>query len=269
MRKLVCLVLCFLTACTTVENSAFSPLYFGPGNISVGDAKLKVRQYMRENTKGSNIPMQPEACKSLGIYSLQVKPENYPYNSCLMDADVYYSELRKEIDAKEEAEKQAKQMKRQQEEIENEKIEKKQKLAKEEQEKRDHQKLVSDLKSGIKQPSTGEEVTILYDANDGAFLASSPKIKPDNNYYSFSGMINYMESDNVFVAQLLTDKRYFKVRIPENMKNDFEKTAKVNGWFGVVGKYTQNSDVLLVLFQSIPVPVLDAVYFKAVNFNEN
>ncbi|MEI8573556.1 hypothetical protein J0667_16550 [Methylomonas sp. WH-1] len=263
IRKIIFYPILFLSTCATIDDSVYSPFYFGPDNISIGDARLKVRQFVRENP--NNFSVSRMACDSLGIYAQNSKPINYPLSTCEKEAQEYYAEIRSEIKAKSYSANKDN-LARQQERIDEEirQIAAK-KTAEEEDKKRKKDELKILLKTGKKQPESVEEASIFYDAKQGEALANSPKIKPDNQFYSMVGMINRMDGDNIFVAQLLTSRSYFKVRIPEKLKDEFEKTAKVNGWFGIVGKYTENSEVLLVLLQSVPVPIFDAVYFQSLN----
>lgn len=102
---------------------------------------------------------------------------------------------------------------------------------------------------------------------EGDTLAGSPKIKPDGQPYQLVGGIKLMESENVAIAQLLTEQKYFKFQIPDQLRADFDKSARLNWPVYVAGRYIANSEVTTVLGQTLSVPVFMAEKIKFVPAN--
>lgn len=300
MKKVFTVIVALLLAgCNTLDNSVYNPMYFGPNNMTIDQAKSivinKVRDIDPSNLALFNVV---SICDSLGIYNNNINHMAYPLNACQNDArSEIYAKLKAISDkrdddirerarniasakeearmASEKAREEARilnERKREEERVKNEKkieqdrIESEKKV---EAARVENEKIKTQLKSGDRKPSNIHEAIILYDAEEGYSLASAPKIKPDNAIYTINGRIELIVQEDKFIAVADTkaysesslNKTYFEVKIPAAIKEDFLKKARVNGYFGIVGKYNENAKIQMVLGKVVDIPSFEALYF--------
>ena len=126
------------------------------------------------------------------------------------------------------------------------------------------------LRSGSIQPEDMKQAKIAYDAGDGFAVAKAPKLRPDGQLYALSGLISAAEDGTaVFFGEVTTwsnslipikEFNYIGVRIPKELQDHYFDNARINGWFGLVGRYVDNSSYKNILGSSQTIPVFDAVY---------
>jgi len=129
------------------------------------------------------------------------------------------------------------------------------------------------LRSGSIQPEDMRQAKIAYDAGDGFAVAKSPKLRPDGQLYALSGSISAAEDGTaVFFGEVtnwsnslipIKEFNYIGVRIPKELQDHYFDNARINGWFGIVGRYVDNSSYKNILGSSQQtIPVFDAVYLE-------
>lgn len=132
-----------------------------------------------------------------------------------------------------------------------------------------------ELRAGTRKPKDFKEAVIASSADDGSYLASAPKIRPDNKSYHLYGILDAAGSKPEFTAELLqlhmrslfagewiATNMYFKVRVPKSMQDRYYDTAKIGAKFNLVGRYTGNINYRTVSGETKSMPVFDAVYLE-------
>lgn len=129
-----------------------------------------------------------------------------------------------------------------------------------------------DLRSGETEPTDIDQAKIAYDAGDGYAVAKAPKLRPDGQLYAVSGSISAAEDGTaVFFGKItnwsnslipIKEFNYVGVRIPKELQDHYFENARINGWFGLVGRYVDNSSYKNILGSSQTIPVFDAVYLE-------
>lgn len=133
-------------------------------------------------------------------------------------------------------------------------------------------KFHEDLRSGKIEPTDIDQAKIAYDAGDGYAVAKAPKLRPDGQLYALRGSISAAEDGTaVFFGEVATwsnslipikEFNYVGVRIPKELQDHYFDNARINGWFGIVGRYVDNSSYKNILGSSQTIPVFDAVYLE-------
>lgn len=133
-------------------------------------------------------------------------------------------------------------------------------------------KFHEDLRSGKIEPTDIDQAKIAYDAGDGYAVAKAPKLRPDGKLYSLRGSISAAENGTaVFFGEVTTwsnslipikEFNYVGVRIPKELQDHYFDNARINGWFGIVGRYVDNSSYKNILGSDQTIPVFDAVYLE-------
>ncbi|OQK16669.1 hypothetical protein AU255_01820 [Methyloprofundus sedimenti] len=254
----------------------------------IASAKSKMKLMVDNRTNGYNEPVS--LCKSNGLDYLtddgRKEPFNivYPISDCKSYAQSLISKANEEDLAaklKMEAEKNEKQREEDQRRAEEAKIKKAEIAAEEAERKRQHKVLTTKLKSGKVAPKNWRQAIIAFSANDGAFLASAPKIRPDGKIYSTQGTIALGNKDDTFIAkwfptdaQFLVmrrlgarsrsnlEPRYYKVKVPKLLRKEYYEKAKLGGMFVFVGKYVSNEDYATTNGQNKSMPVFEATYLQ-------
>jgi hypothetical protein len=129
-----------------------------------------------------------------------------------------------------------------------------------------------DIRSGKIKPEDMKQAKIAYDAGDGFAVAKAPKLRPDGQLYALSGLISAAEDRTaVFFGEVATwsnslipikEFNYVGVRIPKELQDHYFDNARINGWFGIVGRYVDNSSYKNILGSGQTIPVFDAVYLE-------
>lgn len=124
-----------------------------------------------------------------------------------------------------------------------------------------------------------------YSAENGADLASAPKIKPDGKLYFLHGKIQLPDDgsagfmanlapseENELLANTLRRARgmgestdYFGVALPDAMEKYYFDNARVGSGFDLVGRYVANMKYSTVGGRELQAPVFEAVYFDLWN----
>lgn len=116
-------------------------------------------------------------------------------------------------------------------------------------------------------------------AKPGGFLASAPKVRPDDELYHLSGRIRQAADDNAFFASLSPTEEnellanalrrsrgmgnstdYFAVVIPPQLEEYYLKNAQIGGGFDLIGRYALNTEYQTVSGKEMQAPVFEAVY---------
>jgi hypothetical protein len=241
---------------TKILDLARKDNYLSPGEICRDSNlfKFKSRNYSHDSLAKC---LENESCLNTQYEINNIVPR-YAITECLRDAESALIQAQKEAAEEEQRNTKAR---------EEEKQKEADKLA---AKKAEDQALEAELKAGKKKPSTFKQALIFYGATDGTGLASAPKIKPDMAYYAMSGIINSANNeDDSIIAKLYTgvylidaSPRYYKVIIPDELKQYYYDTAKIGSIFGVIGRYTENVSYNTVSGEEKSMPVFQADYLK-------
>lgn len=133
-------------------------------------------------------------------------------------------------------------------------------------------KFHEDLRSGKTEPTDIDQAKIAYDAGDGYAVAKAPKLRPDGQLYALNGLISVAEDGStVFFGEVtnwsdslipIKELSYVGVRVPKELQDHYFGNARINGRFGLVGRYVDNSSYKTVLGEKRTIPVFDAVYLE-------
>jgi hypothetical protein len=267
MKKMLMITVLGLTACSLDPKD---PNFLVPYEIAkakeIALEKAKEDLVNQVNIYGGD---NPEILCNNFIGYQGVKPD---YVNCADDARRLYAIKKQRIENEQEAERKriaTEELAERQRELD----ESARKEAEEQQKKAEEAALAEDLKSGVKKPENMNDFMLLYDAENGLSLAGNPKIKPDGKFYGVMGSISIANEDDSFIAESIEDlarvlaympvgeKKYFKIIIPENLKENYNNTARVNGLFRAVGRYVDNETYTTVIGQQKSMPVFEAVYW--------
>lgn len=233
---------------------------------SMEEAQKSIREYVERRIFGYENP--ETVCNQTGLYMDKMGSQIYPFDDCLRYASSVITEAKKEEEAKN------------QEKIKAEQQEEAELAAKKTEEEQKEKNLISDLKSGKKRPASLKEAMLLYDAPFGLDLASAPKIKPDGKLYGVMGTIAVANEDDSFIAESIeglaklidfgaaSEKKYFEIKIPNELKEKYENSAQIGHIFNMVGRYIANAEYNTVSGQVKSMPVFEAVYFSTLGNTE-
>jgi|GEM_PF-982985 len=130
------------------------------------------------------------------------------------------------------------------------------------------------------QPKSFKDHIKLHQAESGQTLPQQPKITPDNKIYFLVGKIENGDSEGFIAKQnygkgaelykllgvrevnSLPPLSYFKVIIPDDLRQNYLDNAKINAGFNFIGRYVGNIQYEMTSGQEKTMPVLQAVYWK-------
>jgi hypothetical protein len=267
---IISLLICLAVPC--LSNAA---LFQSQPLKTVDEAKQKVKYRIHNLSLTGRSYSAEEVCHERGIYIFRNEVIDYPPQECIKDADLFLAELKRQQETEKEASRVEEENRRAAAE-EKKRLESAE-LAKKEAEEKQR---IADLKSGRRAPTNFEEVMVVYEASDGGYLASAPKVRPDGAGYGISGKIAIAREDDSFIASLnynsdneavlkairgynINDTKYFGVKIPDSLKQNYYRSARIGAGFNVVGRYIENQQYKTVAGQTMSMPVFDAVYFKS------
>lgn len=125
------------------------------------------------------------------------------------------------------------------------------------------------IRSGTIQVSNLQDAAIKFDASDASQIIRSPKIKPDGKNYKVGG---YLEkyTDNTFIATTVPTQvigsipfnTRFVVLVPQAFQAKYQNTARVGGGIGLIGRYVGNRNLILVMGNSVTVPIFEMLYVE-------
>ncbi|SET40643.1 hypothetical protein SAMN05216326_12530 [Nitrosomonas marina] len=231
-------------------------------------------------TKVINKRIDFEKTPTIELLCEEMRTENQEYIQCYTDCETRFAtnfssakknheiksqqeERRKEIE-NEKLRREAEELRRQEEIIASEKAEKQRIAA-----------LHDDLRTGKLSPENIDQAKIAYDAGDGYSIANSPKIRPDYQLYALTGTI-YDAQDGTprFIGEVKSWSKslipvmklgYVEVKVPGKLRDHYFNNARINGRFGLVGRYVGNSQYSSIVGTNETAAVFDAVYLDFMN----
>lgn len=222
-----------------------------------------IRKHMTHMAYGINFDQTPTIESFCDVF----RKKYQRYQQCYADCEAKFAELFNQ-----------KKMEKEQREIdvrlEQERIAEK-KRAEEDAIKEEEQRVAAlhdNLRSGKLEPKNINQAKIAYDAGDGFAIAKAPKLRPDGQLYALSGSISAAEDGTaIFFGEVtswsnslipIKEFNYIGVRIPKELQDHYFDNARINGRFGLVGRYIDNSSYKTVLGEKITAPVFDAIYLE-------
>ncbi|GJH13009.1 hypothetical protein CBA19CS11_29245 [Caballeronia novacaledonica] len=143
---------------------------------------------------------------------------------------------------------------------------------------------LQEIRAGRKEVLTMDQAVAIYDAKDGNGLASKPLLRPSGKSYVVTGTIDKPTAKDASFTALANNgmvntlrqiaynqsggvPRYFYVRIPKRLEDQFYERAKVGAGFNLVGAYRENIEYRTVSGESKSMPVFEAEYLEFWSLN--
>ncbi|MGF6870588.1 hypothetical protein [Paraburkholderia sp. MM5477-R1] len=137
------------------------------------------------------------------------------------------------------------------------------KAAKEEEAARITAQEVADVRAGRREQKDFEQAVQAVNAQPGASIANSPKVRADGKLYYAYGTLEKPDGQSAsFVALTRSDVTanplYIYVEVPKKLEEKYYAAASVGHGFGVVGTYKSNMEYRTVMGERKVMPVFVA-----------